>query len=298
MAALFTMTSRRPWRVTVVPISASTSSQIPTSVSWKLAAPPVREMSSSVGSPPSRGFSVTSAKMTVAPSPAKPIAIARPMPELAPVTTAIFPASRLDMASVSTLRIPARIIEATGLEDLLLKNMPTSGAIPPDIELAASLFEALSSRTRRGRGIVRDSYGAGEQAAHDIVRSAATAMDLEVSIDAIGNLLMTLPGRDRQTPHIVIGSHLDSVPQGGNFDGAAGVVAGMAALSAMHGAGFVPSCDVTVMAIRAEESAWFDVPYLGSAGAFGLLEPSCLSTPRSDNGQSLEATMRQQGFDP
>jgi N-carbamoyl-L-amino-acid hydrolase len=52
------------------------------------------------------------------------------------------------------------------------------------------------------------------------------------------------------------------------------------------------------MAIRAEESAWFDVAYLGSGGAFGLLDPACLSIPRSDNGQSLEATLQQQGFDP
>ena len=41
---------------------------------------------------------------------------------------------------------------------------------------------------------------------------------------------MTLPGKDRRAPRILIGSHLDSVPQGGNFDGAAGVVAGLCAL--------------------------------------------------------------------
>src|SRR5437879_455463 len=101
--------------------------------------------------------------------------------------------------------------------------MPMAGAIQPDLDLAASLFEALSRATRRGRGIVRDSYGDGEQAAHDITRSAADAAGLEVSIDPIGNLSMTLPGRDRSAPRIVMGSHLDSVPQGGNFDGAAGV---------------------------------------------------------------------------
>ena len=60
----------------------------------------------------------------------------------------------------------------------------------------------------------------------------------------------------------------------------------------------MPAFDLSVMAIRAEESAWFDVAYLGSAGAFGLLDPACLSTPRSDNGQTLEATLQQQGFDP
>ncbi|HLY52498.1 MAG TPA: Zn-dependent hydrolase, partial [Steroidobacteraceae bacterium] len=168
----------------------------------------------------------------------------------------------------------------------------------PDLELAASLFDALSRATRRGRGIVRDSYGAGEQAGHDIVRSAATALGLEVAVDPIGNLSMTLPGRERDAPRIIIGSHLDSVPQGGNYDGAAGVVAGLSVLSTLCRARHVPKCDLTVMGIRAEESAWFDVAYIGSAGAFGLLDPASLAVRRSDNGRSLEASLLQQGFDP
>jgi N-carbamoyl-L-amino-acid hydrolase len=170
--------------------------------------------------------------------------------------------------------------------------------VQADLSLAAPLFEALSEATRRGRGIVRDSYGAGEQAAHDIVRSTAAALGLEISVDAIGNLMMTLPGHDRRATRVIIGSHLDSVPQGGNFDGAAGVVAGLCAVSGLRHAGVVPAFDVTVMAIRAEESAWFDVAYIGSAGAFGLLDPKCLSITRSDNGRSLESMMAQGGFDP
>ena len=173
-----------------------------------------------------------------------------------------------------------------------------SSAIQPDLDLAASLFDALSRATRHGRGIVRDSYGPGEQAAHDLVRSVAETMGLEVAVDAIGNLTMTLPGRDRGAQRIIIGSHLDSVPQGGNFDGAAGVVAGLSVVSALRHAKVVLPCDLAVMAIRAEESAWFDIAYLGSAGAFGLLDPNCLSIARSDNGRSLEATLIEQGFDP
>jgi len=173
-----------------------------------------------------------------------------------------------------------------------------SGAPQPDLDLAASLFDELSRATRRGRGIARDSYGSGEQAAHDIMRSAAGAIGLEVAVDAIGNLTMTLPGRERSAPRIIMGSHLDSVPQGGNFDGAAGVVAGLSVVAAMRRAGVVPKCDLSVMGIRAEESAWFDIAYIGSGGAFGLLDPECLSMTRSDNGQSLEATLISQGFDP
>ena len=170
--------------------------------------------------------------------------------------------------------------------------------VQPDLELAASLFEGLSRATRRGAGIVRDSYGAGEQAAHDLVRSAAQALGLEISIDAIGNLLMTLPGRDRNARRLLIGSHLDSVPQGGNYDGAAGVVAGLSALSALRQAGFEPAYDLAVMGIRAEESAWFDVPYIGSAGAFGLLDPTCLSVRRSGDGVTIESALIERGFDP
>ena len=170
--------------------------------------------------------------------------------------------------------------------------------VAPDLELAASLFERLSRATRQGQGIVRDSYGAGEQAAHAIMREAAEILGLEVSVDAIGNLSMTLPGRERTAPRFIIGSHLDSVPQGGNYDGAAGVVAGLCALSALTKAAVVPPCDITVMGIRAEESAWFDVAYVGSGGAFGLLDPKCLTVTRSDNGRSLESALIECGFDP
>jgi beta-ureidopropionase / N-carbamoyl-L-amino-acid hydrolase len=167
-----------------------------------------------------------------------------------------------------------------------------------DLGLADALFSQLERATRHGSGIVRDSYGAGEQAAHDIIRAAGERLGLEISIDAIGNLLMTLPGEDRHAPRILTGSHLDSVPQGGNFDGAAGVVAGVCALAALQEAAVVPPCDIAVMGVRAEESSWFDVSYLGSGGALGLLDPECLAVRRSDNGRTLEETLRERGFDP
>ncbi|MCB8878210.1 hydantoinase/carbamoylase family amidase [Acidisoma silvae] len=167
----------------------------------------------------------------------------------------------------------------------------------PNTAFAASLFDALDRATREGRGIVRASYGPGEQAAHDIMHAAALELGLACRVDPIGNLMMTLPGRDRSAPGIIIGSHLDSVPQGGNFDGAAGVAAGLAALARLRNMGFVPSCDITVMAIRAEESVWFDIPYLGSAGAFGLLDPAVLEVRRSDNGVMLADSLRAAGFD-
>jgi N-carbamoyl-L-amino-acid hydrolase len=176
--------------------------------------------------------------------------------------------------------------------------MPRSAALEPDIALAERLFAELRHETAQGVGIVRDSYGRGEQAAHAIAAKAAAAIGLEIARDAALNLYMTLPGRDRTAPVLLMGSHLDSVPQGGNYDGAAGVTAGLAALAALRRAGIVPSTDLAVMAIRAEEAAWFDGSYLGSNAAFGLLPTAQYDTiRRSDSGRSLAEHMEECGAD-
>ncbi|HEY4254131.1 MAG TPA: M28 family peptidase, partial [Roseomonas sp.] len=111
----------------------------------------------------------------------------------------------------------------------------------PDTTLAANLFTAIEDATRDpAGGVTREGWGPGEQRAHDIVRAAAEAAGLTTRIDPAGNLYMTLPGSDPEAKRLVIGSHLDSVVQGGNYDGAAGVMAGLAVAAGMQRAGFTP----------------------------------------------------------
>ncbi|HEX5325666.1 MAG TPA: Zn-dependent hydrolase [Acetobacteraceae bacterium] len=175
--------------------------------------------------------------------------------------------------------------------------MPTN--LGPDTDLAIRLFAGLREKTFDGVGITREAYGPGEQAAHDLVRATAEGLRLETDIDAAGNLYMTLPGRDRAAKRVVLGSHLDSVPQGGEFDGAAGVLAGLATVAGLQAVGFVPSRDITVLAIRAEEAgAWFPASYPGSNAALGRLPPAALGIRRLDSGRTLEEHMRALGFDP
>lgn len=169
----------------------------------------------------------------------------------------------------------------------------------PDIDLAERLFRVLRARSLDSPGVTRASYGPGEQMAHDLVAAEARDLGLEVAIDAAGNLYATLPGRDRTAPAFVVGSHLDTVPHGGNYDGAAGVVAGMSAVAGLRRAGLIPPRDVTVMGIRAEESTWFNASYIGSRAALGLLAPEELGTVRrSDTGRSLGEHLAEAGFDP
>ena len=161
------------------------------------------------------------------------------------------------------------------------------------------LFSELEAAGADGRpGITRDTYGPGENRGHQIVANYARQLGLEVRHDAAANTYMTMPGRDRAAAAVVIGSHLDSVPNGGNFDGAAGVLAGLIALTHLRDTGFQPECDVTVMGIRAEESAWFQVSYIGSRGALGVLSKGALEAPRVDTGRPLAAHITDCGGDP
>lgn len=171
--------------------------------------------------------------------------------------------------------------------------------IAPDTELAARIFSELRAAGFDGSGITRDAYGPGENKAHDIVRAHAQSLGMEVKSDYAGNLHMTLAGRDRNTKHILLGSHLDTVAGGGNYDGAAGVVAGLAVAAGLLKSGVVLGRDLTVIAVRAEESgSWFPVGYPGSKAALGTLDPSLLKERRKDTGRTLEQHMHECGFDP
>lgn len=165
-------------------------------------------------------------------------------------------------------------------------------------ELARRLLDELAAATGDPPGITRAAYGPGERFAHDLMRAEAEKFGATQRADAAGNLYLSLAGRDRDLPQIIIGSHLDSVPHGGNFDGAAGVVAGLAVMAEFVSQGLVPPRDLTVLVTRAEEAAWFPLSYPGSLAALGLLPPEALDAKRSDSGRGLADHMREEGFDP
>ncbi|WP_298015523.1 Zn-dependent hydrolase [uncultured Castellaniella sp.] len=93
--------------------------------------------------------------------------------------------------------------------------------------------------------------------------------------DPIGNLIARRPGRNDSQPAIMMGSHLDSQPTGGKFDGAYGVMAGLEVLRALHAAGIETERPIEVVAWTNEEGARFAPSMMGSqvyAGLMGLDE--------------------------
>ena len=177
--------------------------------------------------------------------------------------------------------------------------IPTTSAIRSAVlrqkPQVSELFDALRAGSQVGAGITRDTYGAGEQFAHQLIAARASAMGLEISRDHAANLYMTLAGGNRSAPRLMTGSHLDSVANGGNFDGAAGVIAGLAAIESLQQLGLRPNCDITTVAIRAEESVWFQVSYIGSRSAFGVLPAAALEARRVDSGRTLAEHMAECG---
>jgi N-carbamoyl-L-amino-acid hydrolase len=162
-------------------------------------------------------------------------------------------------------------------------------------DFAVSLFDRLREDSYDGVGITRESYAAGESAAHDLIARTARHEGLAVEEDAAKNLIVSLPGREPHRPFVACGSHLDSVPRGGNFDGAAGVVAGLTVLVDLKRGGVIPPRTVKTLVLRAEESAWFGRSWLGSSAMFGLLSRNDLELRRATNLQSLGKAMAATG---
>ena len=96
------------------------------------------------------------------------------------------------------------------------------------------LLERIGRETTDSPGITRAAWSRNEEIAADLVRAFARRHRLQVLNDAFGNIQFLLPGVDPATPCVTTGSHLDSVPHGGNYDGLAGVAAGLAVLAAAN----------------------------------------------------------------
>ena len=164
-------------------------------------------------------------------------------------------------------------------------------------QLAVKLFQTFREMSFDGVGISRETYGPRETAAMEVIQRLGCDLGIETSWDAARNLILRLPGRDPALPAVATGSHLDSVPQGGNFDGAAGVLASLMALLSARARGR-PLRTIELYVLRGEESAWYGGPcYFGSRALFGQLTKADFSSPHRSSGHDLEHHMASCGVD-
>jgi len=160
-----------------------------------------------------------------------------------------------------------------------------------------SVFAELRELTGDGVGVTRPSYGHAETLGLEHIAAMATEAGLVVERDAAANLVVTLAGRNPELPVVATGSHMDSVPQGGNYDGAAGIVAGLMCLLRMQSEGEVPEHGIKLYGLRGEESAWFGRAYVGSSALFGELTLHDVERTHRDSGKPLRHYLQELGAD-
>ncbi|HEY9392135.1 MAG TPA: allantoate amidohydrolase [Mycobacteriales bacterium] len=125
----------------------------------------------------------------------------------------------------------------------------------------------------------------------------AGSRGLAVEPDRNGNLWAWW-GDPRAGDAVVTGSHLDSVPDGGGYDGPLGVVSAFAAVDELRSRGTVPRRPVAVVCFSDEEGARFGVSCVGSRLATGVLDPDQARALRDLDGTSLAGAMAAAGVDP
>lgn len=161
---------------------------------------------------------------------------------------------------------------------------------------ATRVFEAMRALSTSDRpGVSRPAYSAIETGALARLAQIARGCGLHTTYDRAANLSITRP-YDREAPaHIVLGSHIDTVPEGGNFDGLAGIVAGLMLLRRAERRG-TAAPPLRLLALRGEESAWFGTCYIGSKLLTGRLGRQELALPHVGDGRPLSAHLAALGL--
>ena len=163
--------------------------------------------------------------------------------------------------------------------------------------IAESLFSDIASISCDVEGVSRPAFSKKETEALHHLEDVATRFGLCVWHDAGQNVLFSLPEDADAEKYVMVGSHIDTVPRGGNFDGLAGIVTGLLCLIKAR-----QNCQrfarpVKVIAMRGEESAWFGPCYIASKCLTGQLSKDELASRHKVDGLTLGEHMKAIGVD-
>lgn len=149
------------------------------------------------------------------------------------------------------------------LKDLDLKKI--KHRIKADLE-AMKAFTATP-----GNGCTRMPFTKETRLAAEYLKKVMADAGLEVREDCVGNVFGVLPGEDRTLPCIMMGSHYDSVYNGGDYDGIAGVICAIETARVFNEEGTQLKCDFVVAAFMDEEGCRFGTGYFGSKCMLGQM---------------------------
>ena len=167
------------------------------------------------------------------------------------------------------------------------------------LERIMERIEALARfNATPGAGVTRFSFGPEDAQARDYLFSLFRQLGMEVQVDPVGNIRARYPGQDSALAPVWVGSHIDSVRNGGQYDGIVGVVGALETVSVLRENGVTPRRSIDVVIFPEEEGSNFGTTMVGSKCLAGKLDYAGLEKLRAEDGRSCAQMMKDFGLSP
>lgn len=140
-------------------------------------------------------------------------------------------------------------------------------------------------------GVRRLALSSEDREAVDVVKCWMIEAGMTARVDAFGNLIGELPGRSSDIPALMLGSHIDTQPYAGRFDGIVGVIGALEVVQTMVENGLTPEAPIRVVSFCDEEGCRFNKGLFGVRGMLGMLEPGELERTDKDGVTRREALL-------
>lgn len=157
------------------------------------------------------------------------------------------------------------------------------------------LAELAKIGARPDGGVCRLAVSDEDKAARDLVVKWMKELNLQVHIDQVGNLIGIRPGKSDLAP-LVMGSHIDTVPTGGRFDGAVGVMAGLEVFETLNDSHIQTERPIAIVAFTNEEGVRYRIDMLGSRAFCGFLPLEDAYEVHGTDGTTFGAELKRIGY--
>jgi hydantoinase/carbamoylase family amidase len=151
-----------------------------------------------------------------------------------------------------------------------------------------TLLNKINQYSSGEKGITRIAYTNEEQACLHALMRMCQDVKMKVRLDNAGNMIARREGRNNDLPPVVIGSHIDSVYQGGKYDGVVGVTAALEVVNRLNEKGIETEHPIEVIAFACEESSRFGVSTVGSKAMAGKFQKEKYQHLKDRDGISME----------
>ena len=159
-------------------------------------------------------------------------------------------------------------------------------------------FDAMAQLTGLGEGVNRLAFTDADWEGRQYIIDCMNDAGLDVEIDGFGNVIGYKVGTNPDLPVVMVGSHTDSVPNGGNYDGVVGVLSAIEAVRSMIDDGFEHEHTIAVVDFMCEESSRFGAATLGSKAMRGKLTLNDLHRLVDTQGISLYDSLKERKLHP